>query len=142
MQVFPADRLHRREIVTFRYSRIRRVSSIQPNFSFLSSKTNLNWRTITQRTPTFRSLVFKLKSEHILFQNLARRDWRRAEKKSSKIFSCFVKEIYERQSHSLPTLSCFSVRNAPVCCLRIWCSPRYQRISPLHLEFRTPLTSS
>src|SRR3989344_2148792 len=48
----------------------------------------------------------------------------------------------KRQSHSLPTLSCFSVRSAPVNCLRFWCSPRYQRISPLHLEFHSPLAHS
>ncbi len=35
-----------------------------------------------------------------------------------------------------------SVRFGPVCCLRLWCSPRYQRISPLHREFHTPLPTS
>src|SRR3989344_1608849 len=46
------------------------------------------------------------------------------------------------RSRSLPWLSCVSVRNAPVHCLRLWCSPRYQRISPLHREFHAPLAPS
>ena len=69
-------------------------------------------------------LVFlNLKSEHVRFENLGRRDWRRTEKILSKEFSCFQNATCERQSHSLPTLSCFSVRNALVSCLRFWCSP-------------------
>ena len=59
-----------------------------------------------------------------------------------KYRSTFVKRECERQSHSLPTLSCFSVRSAPACCLRFRCSPWYQRISPLHHEFRKPLAPS
>ena len=39
-------------------------------------------------------------------------------------------------------LSCLSVRIDPVACLRLWRSSRYLRISPLHLEFRQPLSSS
>ena len=35
-----------------------------------------------------------------------------------------------------------SVRNGPESCLRHWCSSRYQRISPLHREFHSPLPSS
>ena len=42
----------------------------------------------------------------------------------------------------LPQLSCLSVRNRPVRRLRLRPSPRYLRISPLHLEFPSPLRSS
>ena len=42
----------------------------------------------------------------------------------------------------LPTLSCLSVSLRPVSRLRRWCSSRYLRISPLHLEFRLPLRDS
>jgi len=42
----------------------------------------------------------------------------------------------------LPTLSCLSVSLCPVSRLRRWCSSRYLRISPLHLEFRLPLQDS
>jgi hypothetical protein len=35
-----------------------------------------------------------------------------------------------------------SVRKWPGVCLRLWCSPRYQRISPLHREFLLPLHPS
>ena len=52
------------------------------------------------------------------------------------------KTINERQSHSLPTLSSLRVRSTPAECLRLWCSPRYQRISPLHREFHQPLMLS
>ncbi len=40
------------------------------------------------------------------------------------------------------TLSLLSVRNEPESRLRRWCSSRYLRISPLHLEFRFPLSPS
>ncbi len=42
----------------------------------------------------------------------------------------------------LPRLSCLSVSNIPESRLRHRCSSRYQRISPLHLEFRSPLLYS
>ena len=42
----------------------------------------------------------------------------------------------------LPTLSCLSVSCRPVNRLRHRCSSRYLRISPLHREFRFPLTYS
>ena len=42
----------------------------------------------------------------------------------------------------IPTLSCMSVSNCPVGCLRHWCSSEYLRISPLHSEFRQPLQYS
>ena len=42
----------------------------------------------------------------------------------------------------LPTLSCLSVSYGPVDRLRHWCSSRYLRISPLHLEFHQPLPNS
>ena len=42
----------------------------------------------------------------------------------------------------LPTLSRLSVRYPPEVPLRHGCSPRYLRISPLHLEFRLPLGPS
>ncbi len=42
----------------------------------------------------------------------------------------------------LPTLSRLSVRYVPESRLRHGCSSRYLRISPLHREFRSPLTSS
>ncbi len=42
----------------------------------------------------------------------------------------------------LPTLSPLSVRDAPGDRRRHWCSSRYLRISPLHREFRLPLTPS
>ncbi len=42
----------------------------------------------------------------------------------------------------LPWLSRLSVSNGPACRLRHRSSSRYQRISPLHLLFRTPLPSS
>ncbi len=35
-----------------------------------------------------------------------------------------------------------SVRSDPASCLRLWRSPRYLRIPPLHLEFRLPLSLS
>ena len=42
----------------------------------------------------------------------------------------------------LPWLSRLSVNTGPGCRLRHRCSSRYLRISPLHLEFRSPLTYS
>lgn len=42
----------------------------------------------------------------------------------------------------LPTLSHLSVRYGPRSRLRHWCSSRYLRISPLHLEFRFSLPIS
>ena len=42
----------------------------------------------------------------------------------------------------LPTLSSLRVSFCPVRCLRFWCSSRYLRIPPLHLEFRLPLRYS
>ena len=42
----------------------------------------------------------------------------------------------------LPTLSRLSVSIGPEGCFRHWCSSRYLRISPLHLEFRPPLPNS
>ena len=39
-------------------------------------------------------------------------------------------------------LSCLSVSIDPAACLHLWRSSRYLRISPLHLEFRQPLSSS
>ncbi len=42
----------------------------------------------------------------------------------------------------LPTLSSLSVSVAPESRFRHRCSSRYLRISPLHLEFRSPLTHS
>ena len=42
----------------------------------------------------------------------------------------------------LPTLSRLSVSNGPRDRLRHWCSSRYLRISPLHLEFRLSLPYS
>ena len=42
----------------------------------------------------------------------------------------------------LPTLSRLSVSNGPRDRLRNWCSSRYLRISPLHLEFRLSLPHS
>ena len=42
----------------------------------------------------------------------------------------------------LPTLSHFSVSYRPESRLRHRCSSRYLRISPLHLEFQSPLTYS
>ena len=42
----------------------------------------------------------------------------------------------------LPTLSSLSVSNVPESRFRHWCSSRYLRISPLHLEFHSPLTYS
>ena len=42
----------------------------------------------------------------------------------------------------LPTLSRLSVSCGPGCRFRHRCSSRYLRISPLHLEFRTPLPHS
>jgi hypothetical protein len=42
----------------------------------------------------------------------------------------------------LPTLSRLSVSNGPRNRLRHWCSSRYLRISPLHLEFRFSLPHS
>jgi hypothetical protein len=42
----------------------------------------------------------------------------------------------------IPTLSCMSVSLGPVDRLRHWCSSRYLRISPLHLEFHQPLPNS
>ncbi len=42
----------------------------------------------------------------------------------------------------LPTLSCLSVSYGPRDRLRLWCSSRYLRISPLHLEFRLSLPNS
>ena len=35
-----------------------------------------------------------------------------------------------------------SVRTGPAICFHLWCSDRYQRISPLHLSFRWPLPAS
>ncbi len=42
----------------------------------------------------------------------------------------------------LPQLSCLSVSNIPESRLRHRCSSKYQRISPLHLEFRSPILYS
>ena len=42
----------------------------------------------------------------------------------------------------LPIPSHLSVSNLLVACLRHWCSSRYLQISPLHLEFRLPLSYS
>ncbi len=42
----------------------------------------------------------------------------------------------------LPTLSRLSVSNGPRDRLRLWCSSRYLRISPLHLKFRLSLPYS
>ena len=42
----------------------------------------------------------------------------------------------------LPAPSHLSVSNLLVACLRHWCSSRYLQISPLHLEFRLPLSDS
>ena len=42
----------------------------------------------------------------------------------------------------LPTLSLLSVSYLPGRRLRLWCSSRYLRISPLHREFRDPLRHS
>ena len=42
----------------------------------------------------------------------------------------------------LPTLSSLRVSNCPASCLRSWCSTRYLRIPPLHLEFQSPLRYS
>ena len=42
----------------------------------------------------------------------------------------------------LPAPSHLSVSNLLVTCLRHWCSSRYLQISPLHLEFRLPLSYS
>ncbi len=42
----------------------------------------------------------------------------------------------------LPTLSHLSVSDGPGSRLRYWCSSRYLRISPLHLEFHFPLPHS
>ncbi len=42
----------------------------------------------------------------------------------------------------LPTLSHLSVSISPGRRLRLWCSSRYLRISPLHREFRDPLLYS
>ena len=42
----------------------------------------------------------------------------------------------------LPTLSQLSVSCCPVRRLRLWCSSRYLRISPLHREFHDPLQYS
>ncbi len=42
----------------------------------------------------------------------------------------------------LPTLSRLSVSHRPGGRLRLWCSSRYLRISPLHREFRHPLRHS
>ena len=42
----------------------------------------------------------------------------------------------------LPTLSSLSVRICPAECLRRRCSSRYLRISPLHLQFHSPLSHS
>ena len=42
----------------------------------------------------------------------------------------------------LPTLSRLSVSYGPRDRLRLWCSSRYLRISPLHLEFRLSLPNS
>ena len=41
-----------------------------------------------------------------------------------------------------PRFRLMSVRKWPGMCLRLWCSPRYQRISPLHREFPSPLHPS
>ena len=41
-----------------------------------------------------------------------------------------------------PRFRLMSVRRWPGVCLRLWCSPRYQRISPLHREFLLPLHPS
>src|SRR5204863_5618661 len=43
---------------------------------------------------------------------------------------------------SLPWLSHLSVRDEPGACLRLWCSSGSLRISPLHPEFRLPLSFS
>ena len=42
----------------------------------------------------------------------------------------------------LPAPSHLSVSHALAACLRHWCSSRYLQISPLHLEFRLPLSDS
>ena len=42
----------------------------------------------------------------------------------------------------LPAPSHLSVSNLLAACLRHWCSSRYLQISPLHLEFRPPLSYS
>ena len=42
----------------------------------------------------------------------------------------------------LPAPSHLSVSNLLAACLRHWCSSRYLQISPLHLEFRLPLSYS
>jgi hypothetical protein len=42
----------------------------------------------------------------------------------------------------LPAPSRLSVSTEPDGCLRRWCSSRYLQISPLHLEFRHPLSYS
>ena len=42
----------------------------------------------------------------------------------------------------LPAPSHLSVSNLLEACLRHWCSSRYLQISPLHLEFRLPLSDS
>ena len=42
----------------------------------------------------------------------------------------------------LPTLSRLNVSYSPESRLRHWCSSKYLRISPLHLEFRFPLLHS
>ena len=54
----------------------------------------------------------------------------------------FYTEAKTNESFLLPTLSHLRVRKVPVHCLRLWCSARYQRISPLHRAFHAPLTSS
>ncbi len=42
----------------------------------------------------------------------------------------------------LPAPSHLSVNHLLEACLRHWCSSRYLQISPLHLEFRLPLSDS
>ena len=66
-----------------------------------------------------------------------------------KKFTC-RKTYWRAQSHTnervnpilSPRFRLMSVRKWPGTCLRLWCSPRYQRISPLHREFLSPLHPS
>ncbi len=58
------------------------------------------------------------------------------------MYTVYGRDYQGIQSCSLPRLSRLSVSYVPEIRLRHRCSTRYQRISPLHLVFRSPLPYS
>ena len=119
------------------------ASNHHPKNKILLSVPNMSLKGLPFNVPLRLTLCLKTLSEHAFWKCLGRRDGAVQRKSLAKDFRAFQKcmRTFFNPICS-PRFRVSASGNVPACCLRFWRSPRYQRISPLHLEFRTPLTSS